>query len=93
MGVRWFQQQVLSRIWLTFVVLGLSFIGFGVGSLNLFYLFQANARFLAENGLMAVFDGGLRQLLELLGTAYLSLLSYIVFKACETRLSRWLTGS
>ena len=93
MGVRWFQQHVLGRIWLTFVVLGLSFIGFGLGSLNLFYLLQANVRFLSENGLMAVFDGGLRQLLELLSTAYLSLFSYIVFKACESRLSRWLTGS
>ncbi|MBV8124698.1 MAG: hypothetical protein JOY60_02885 [Burkholderiaceae bacterium] len=92
MWTRWFQKHVLSRIWLTFVVLGLSFIGFGVGSLNLFYLFNANARYLGEYGLMAVFDGGLRQLLELLLTCYLSLASYVVFKACEHRLSHWLAG-
>ena len=30
-----FQRLVLSRLWLTFVVLGLSFLAFGVGTLNL----------------------------------------------------------
>jgi hypothetical protein len=92
MLVRWFQTQVLSRIWLTFVILGLSFFGFGVGSLNLFYLLNANAHLLAEHGLMAALDGGLQQLLEILGVGYLSLSLYVVFKACEQRLARWLAG-
>ena len=92
MLVRWFQAQVLRRIWLTFVVLGLSFVGFGVGSLNLFYLLQANGHLLLEHGLMAALDGGLQQLIELLGLVYLSLVSYIVFKACEHRLAHWLAG-
>ena len=78
---RCFQQWVLSRIWLTFVVMGLSFFGFGVGSLNLFYLLQANANLLLHHGWMAVMDGGLQQLGELLVTGYLSMAAYTDFKA------------
>lgn len=89
---RWFQRWVLSRLWLTFVVMGLSFFTFGVGSLNLFYMLQANANLLLHHGWMAVMDGGLQQLGELLATGYLSMAAYTVFKACEYRLSHWLAG-
>ena len=87
---RWFQRVVLRRAGLTFGVMGLSFFAFGIGSLNLFYLLQANARLLFEHGWMAMMDGGLQQLLELLVTGYGSLAAYTVFKACEYRLSHWL---
>ena len=85
-----FQRWVLSRLWLTFVVLGLSFLAFGAGTLNLGLLFMANLRLLGEHGWQAVADGALRQLLELVATGYLSIAAYIVFKACEHRLSHWL---
>jgi len=86
----WFHSAVLTRPGLTFLVMGLSFFGFGIGSLNLFYILRANAGFLIENGLMGLADGGLRQLVELLATGYLSLASYAIFKACEHALVDWL---
>ncbi len=87
---RWFQRVVLSRLWLCFAVMGLAFFAFGVGTLNLFLLFQANAALLLHHGWLAVMEGGLQQLAELLLTGYLSMAAYTVFKACEYRLSHWL---
>ena len=37
-------------------------------------------------------DGALTQLFELLATGYLSIAAYVVFKACEHRLTAWLGG-
>ena len=45
---RWFQRVVLARRWATFLVMGLSFVIFGAGSLNLFYVFKANVALLLE---------------------------------------------
>lgn len=87
----WFQRVILRRIWLCFLVMGLSFFAFGVGTLNLIYVFQANAQLLLTHGREALWDGGLLQLLEILVTGYSSLLAYIVFKACEYRLAHGLT--
>jgi hypothetical protein len=86
----WFHRVVLRRRWLSFVVMGLAFFGFGVGTLNLFLLLQANAALLFEHGWLAVMEGGLRQLTELLVTGYVSMAAYVVFKACEHRLTHWL---
>ena len=85
-----FQRVVLARLWLTFVVLGLSFLAFGVGTLNIGLLLMANVHLLSEYGWQAIMDGALRQLLELAATGYLSIAAYVVFKACEHRLSDWL---
>ena len=81
-----FQRVVLARRWLSFVVLCLSFALFGAGTFNLFTLFKANLGLIADHGLMALADGAAQQLLELLFTLALSMLSYLVFKACEYRL-------
>ena len=89
---RWFQRVVLSRLWLTYLVLGLSFFAFGTGSLNLFFLLRANAGLLADHGWQAVQDGGGQQLLELLLNGYAAMAAYVVFKACEHRLAHWLAG-
>jgi len=85
-----FQRLVLSRLWLTFVVLGLTFLAFGVGTLNLGLMLMANTRLLSDYGWQAISDGALRQLIELAVTGYISIAAYIVFKACEHRLSDWL---
>jgi len=85
-----FQRHVLSRLWLTFVVLGLSFLAFGAGTLNLGLLLMANLRLFGDYGWQAVGDGAVRQLLELAVTGYLSIAAYVVFKTCEHRLSDWL---
>lgn len=87
---RWFRRVVLGRVWLSFVVLGLSFFAFGAGTLNLFFLLRANADFVFEHGWVALMDGGAQQLAELFITGYLSMAAYVVFKACEHRLSHWL---
>ena len=78
-----FHRIVLARRWLTFLVLCGSFAIFGGASLNLFYMFKANLGLIADNGFMALADGAGQQLVELLFTLLLSMLSYIVFKTCE----------
>ena len=80
---RWFHRVVLSRRWATFLVMGLSFFVFGLGTLNLFMLLKANAELLSAYDWQAVMDGGLRQLAELLLTGYLSLVACLAFKTCE----------
>ena len=85
-----FQKVVLSRLWLTFVVLGLSFFAGALGTLNLVNLLTANLRLLRDYGLAAVMDGGLQQLFELTLQGLISCVAYVVFKTCEHRLSDWL---
>lgn len=81
-----FRRVVLSRRWLTFLVMCLSFATFGVGTVNLFNVFRANVDLIASFGVMALADGAAQQLVELLLMLMLSMLAYIVFKACEYRL-------
>lgn len=89
----WFHRVVLRRRGLAFVVMGVSFFGFGVGTLNLFMLLKANAELIAVYGWQSLMDGGLQQFIELLLTGYLSLACYLVFKACEFALVRQLAES
>lgn len=85
-----FQRLVLSRLWATFLVLGLSLLAFGAGTLNLGLQLMQNVTLLREVGWQAVGDGALGQLVELALTGYLSVAAYVVFKTCEHRLSDWL---
>ena len=89
MAMHWFRRTVLSRLWLTYVVLGLSFLLSGVGTIKLFYALDANLKLIFEHGWQALMDGGAAQFFELVLTAYASLAAYVVFKACEYRLSHW----
>jgi hypothetical protein len=84
----WFNRVVLRRRWATFLVLGAAFFVFGVSTLSLFMLLQANITLLAEHGWQAVRDGGVWQLAELLVTGYLALMAYLVFEVCKTSLVR-----
>ena len=86
-----FKRVVLARRWLTFVTMCLSFAVFGASTVNLFNLFRANVGLIADNGFMALADGAAQQFVELLLTLLLSMLAYIVFKACEYRLVHLLT--
>ena len=90
---RWFHRIVLSRRWLTFLVMGLAFFVFGAGTFNIFMLFSANARVILDFGWQALMDGAARQFAELLVTGYLSMAAYVVFKACEYRLTQDLARS
>jgi hypothetical protein len=88
-----FRRIVLRRASTAFVVLGLAFLGFGVGALNLATLLKANLDLVIEHGWQALMDGAAMQLVELLASAYLSMACYIVFKACEHRLVHGLTST
>ena len=90
---RHFQRVVLSRPWLTFVVMGLAFFCFGMVTLNLLHLLHANAEFILANGVMALADGGALQLVELVADGYVALLAYVVMKTCEHALSHWLADT
>src|SRR5687767_2031316 len=50
MLTRWFQRTVLSRRWLAFLVMGLAFFVFGVGTYNFFLMLSANLSLIAEYG-------------------------------------------
>jgi hypothetical protein len=67
----------------TFILMGLSFLVFGIFSLNLIYLLKTNVELFLDYGNMALEDGALLQLMMLLGYGYLSLAFYLLFKACE----------
>jgi hypothetical protein len=68
--------------WLTFIAMGVATAGFTLSWVNLFEMFSANLRVVGAYGLMALFDGGLLQFLELAGWGYLGLAFYVVFKGC-----------
>lgn len=76
------------RWWGLLFLAGVFFILFGLLSYQLFAILKANLELLAEHGWQAAGDGGLRQLAELLALGYVSLLCWIGFKVCETRLVR-----
>jgi len=79
------------RAWLTFILMGLSFLLFGFYSVNLFVLLKANIELILEYGMMALADGAAQQLAELLFAAYLSMLFFLGFKVCEKILVARLT--
>ena len=74
----------MVRRWVcTFALMGMAFVLFGVLSLNLIQSLSANIRFLADYGFMAIMDGGLWQLAELVTSAYGAIGFYVAFKTCE----------
>jgi hypothetical protein len=79
------------RPWLTFLLMGVSFLLFGVMTVNIFVLLKANLDLYVNYGTMVIADGALLQLAELIGYGYLSMLLYVLFKACEHVLVRHLT--
>jgi hypothetical protein len=82
-AILFFHRVVLSRTWLTFVVMFASFGLFGAGTLNIFVMFSNNWDMITRQGLMALDNGSLWQLFELLGTLALAMFFYTVYKACE----------
>ena len=70
--------------WACFVMMTLSFVGFGLLTLDLVRLMTANAGFLLDNGWQGLQDGGLRQMLELLASLLGAMAAWLLFKICET---------
>ena len=76
----------------TFVLMGAFFLLFGFTSVNLFVVLKANIELFLEYGAMVIEDGALQQLLEVIGSSYLSIVFYVLFKVCERILVERLTG-
>jgi hypothetical protein len=77
--------------WLTFVLMGASFLLFGVTSVNLYVLLEANIRLFVDYGWAVIADGALWQLAGLLGSLALSVAFYLLFALCDRVLVRRLT--
>ncbi len=77
---------------LTFLLMGAFFLLFGFTSVNLFVVLKANIDLFLEYGAMVIQDGALQQLIEILGSSYLSIVFYALFKVCERILVERLTG-
>jgi hypothetical protein len=71
------------RWWLAFILMGVSFVLFGLVTLNLLHTLSANFEFLSMYGFDAVREGGLLQLLEMVASGYFAAACYVVFKLCE----------
>ena len=70
------------------LIAGIFGIVFAYATVNLLQMAIANLRFLREFGAMAVMDGALWQLAEIVLSAFIALLTYIGFKICESELVR-----
>ena len=72
-----------KRWWLAFLLMGASFVLFGIITLDLVHTLVANFEFLGAHGLDAVREGGLRQLFGLIVSGYAAAMFYVFFKLCE----------
>ena len=77
---------------LTFLLMGVFFLLFGFTSVNLFVVLKANIDLFLEYGVMVIEDGALQQLVEIIGSSYLSIVFYVLFKVCERVLIERLAG-
>jgi hypothetical protein len=74
---------LLRHWWLAFILMGVSFVLFGLVTLNLLHVLSANLEFLTSYGFEAVREGGLWQLVGLVLSGYGAAASYVLFKLCE----------
>lgn len=73
-----------------FLIMGGCAALFAWNSIDLAHLAMANLGFIRAYGVMALVDGGLLQLLEIIVRGIVSLAAYLGFKACEVELvHRW----
>jgi hypothetical protein len=67
-----------------FGLMVLSFVAFGLLTLDLVRLVSANATLLSDYGWQGLQDGGLRQLAELIASTLAAMAAWLLFKVCET---------
>jgi hypothetical protein len=68
---------------LTFLLMGAFFLLSGITSINLYVVLKANVELFRRYGAAVIEDGALRQLAEILGTAFLSVICFVLFIVCE----------
>ncbi len=79
---RWLSYLFYGPAWLNFLVMGAATGGVALCTFDLFKIFRANFNLLTTYGAMAIWDGGLLQLAELVFWGYLGVACYFVFKGC-----------
>lgn len=85
--------RILTAHWtLTLLIMMGAALIFGLSTLNLYTLVQANFSLIARHGSMALLEGGLLQMLELSAYGVVGVLAYVVVKACERVLVERLLG-
>jgi hypothetical protein len=89
---RWIEPLLNYHPLLTLFLMGLFGLGFGLVSINIFAMLHANFGLIARHGAMALVDGALLQMIELVLYGYLALVFYVLLKACEFILVRRLVG-
>ena len=65
-----------QHLLLTFLLMGAFFLLSGITSINLYVVLKANLDLFRQYG-------ALRQLIEILGTAFLSIVFFVLFVVCE----------
>ena len=89
MRLRWLSIAAWPSLGLL-MLMSLSGMAFVWNSFDLVHLGMENYRFLREQGVLAVMEGGLLQATVLVLQGLLSLACYLVFKTCEAELvNRW----
>jgi hypothetical protein len=81
-----------AHAWLTFALMVTFFLCFGITSVNLFILLKMNLDLFVQYGLMVIEDGALEQLFDLIASAILSIIFFLLFKVCERILVERLTA-
>jgi hypothetical protein len=77
-------RTILTFHWVTtFLLMGVFSLFGALASVNIFVMVEANVRFLSAHGAMAVMEGALNQLGQLLASGLFALANYLGFKACE----------
>src|SRR5262249_23624546 len=72
-------RRVLTYHWLTTLFLmGVFALLFGLGSFNLFMILHANLDLILAHGVMALRDGALAQLIELIAYGYFSVTAFLL---------------
>jgi hypothetical protein len=81
--LRRFIEFLRRHLLLTFVLMGAFFLLSGITSINLYVVLKANIDLFRIYGAQVIEDGALRQLVEILGTAFFSILFFVLFVVCE----------
>ncbi|MFZ6843644.1 hypothetical protein [Undibacterium sp. RuTC16W] len=76
-------RRLNRHILLTFMLMTISFLLFGILTLDLVRVLTLNASYIVSNGWSGLMDGGLQQFLELCGSALGAMAFYVLFKLCE----------
>ncbi len=77
-------KRILTLHWLlTLFLMGVFALLLGLASLNIFDVIRANFGVIREHGLMALMDGAALQLVEIIVYGYISIICYVLVKACE----------